>query len=264
MTKLNDYHTKHIERIGEININHQGCEMKIIEYNNSNNIVVEFQDKYRANIITNYHAFCCGSVNNPYFPTVFGVGYLGQGKYKGFIGHNEAKIEYKYWHSMMRRCYSKLYIEKTPSYKTCYVCDEWHNFQNFAKWFDENYYEVDDCYKMNLDKDIIQNGNRIYCPEFCCFIPNNINMLFRPEDLKKKNNLPGAKRIKNSTKYEANICKNGRRVYIGTFDTEYEAYMAYVNEKEKYIKIIAEKYKNHIPHQIYSIMINYKITPIEQ
>ena len=40
------------------------------------------------------------------------------------------------------------------------VCEEWHNFQNFAKWFYENYYEISG-EKMRLDKDILIKGNKM-------------------------------------------------------------------------------------------------------
>lgn len=61
------------------------------------------------------------------------------------------------------RCYDVKYSKKHPTYKDCTVCEEWHNFQTFAKWFDENYYEIENTI-MDLDKDILKNGNKIYCP----------------------------------------------------------------------------------------------------
>ena len=44
---------------------------------------------------------------------------------------------YAIWYQMMRRCY----YEKTDAYyryggRGIYVCDEWHDFLNFAKWSD--------------------------------------------------------------------------------------------------------------------------------
>lgn len=54
---------------------------------------------------------------------------------------------------MLERCYSDKLYKRYPTYRVCSVTEEWYNFQNFAKWYDENYYEVDD-EKMELDKDI--------------------------------------------------------------------------------------------------------------
>ena len=42
---------------------------------------------------------------------------------------------------MIMRVYKKE-ENRNQYYKICRVCDEWHNYQNFAKWFEENYYEI--------------------------------------------------------------------------------------------------------------------------
>jgi hypothetical protein len=62
------------------------------------------------------------------------------------------------------------------------VCNEWHNFQNFAEWFCKNYCDAS-MDKWQLDKDIIVPGNRVYSPETCCFVPNAVNN--KPEYKKK-------------------------------------------------------------------------------
>ena len=49
-------------------------------------------------------------------------------------------------------------------------------FQNFAKWFDDNKYEVDG--RLHIDKDILYPNCKIYSPETCLLIPQRINMLF--------------------------------------------------------------------------------------
>ena len=61
-----------------------------------------------------------------------------------------------------------------PQYKECTVCQEWWNFCNFEKWYDEHYYEIEDEI-MDLDKDILFKGNKEYGPNTCCVIPHYIN-----------------------------------------------------------------------------------------
>lgn len=39
---------------------------------------------------------------------------------------------------------------------------------------DENWYEYDEM--LELDKDLLLEGNRIYSPDKCCFIPKEINI----------------------------------------------------------------------------------------
>lgn len=81
----------------------QGCIMKIVKYSSNKNIIVEFQDKYKAKIHTGYQAFVNGSVKNPYHPTVKGIGYLGEGENVRVNG--ELIESYKVWFSMLDRCY---------------------------------------------------------------------------------------------------------------------------------------------------------------
>ena len=80
---------------------------------------------------------------------------------------------------MLERCYSQKTQEKHTTYKECSVSEEWYNFQNFAEWMDKNYnYET--MQKWHLDKDILFKGNKIYSPERCAFVPQEINVLFLP------------------------------------------------------------------------------------
>jgi hypothetical protein len=51
-------------RIGEEAYNNDGCLMKIVEYNNTNDIIVEFQDEYKLRVHTGYNNFLKGKVKN--------------------------------------------------------------------------------------------------------------------------------------------------------------------------------------------------------
>ena len=66
-----------VQRLYEENYNKEGCLMKIIEYNNSNNIFIEFQDEYKTVVHGAYREFKNGKVRNPFFKSVLGVGHLG-------------------------------------------------------------------------------------------------------------------------------------------------------------------------------------------
>jgi len=160
---------------------------------------------------------------------------------------------------MFNRCYDLKFQEKEPTYKGCYVSDEWHNFQNFGGWYDENYYEVQD-EKMTLDKDILIKGNKIYSSEVCIFVPKRINSLF-VKIKATRGNLPIGVHFSDIRRKYISQCNigNGKRVTVGSFDTPEEAFYAYKEFKENYIKQIAEEYKNKIPFKLYSAMLNYEI-----
>ena len=68
-------------RIGERNLNSYGTEMVIIDYLNSVNVTVEFQDEYKYKTNTTYHSFKSGKVRNPFDRTVMEIGFLGIGDY---------------------------------------------------------------------------------------------------------------------------------------------------------------------------------------
>ena len=185
------------ERLGKIQYNNKGTLMKIVEYNNSRNVIVEFQDEYKIKVKTRYDCFLDGRVLNPYDKTVYDVGYIGVGKYNN---KDYPKI-YRTWSDMLKRCYDPYYINKHLTYIDAYVCDEWHNFQNFAKWYEENYYECNN-ERMNLDKDILIKGNKIYSPETCIFVTEKINKLFIKSDLTR-----GKYPLGVNEKYSGNILK---------------------------------------------------------
>lgn len=237
---------------GEKGISAKGDEMKIIKYFDERNVIVEFQDEFKYKTRTTYTLFKRGNVKNPYSKTVYGLGYLGEGDYKAVKGDNS---RYDTWRSMLRRCYGG----KDPAYKDCTVCDEWLNFQNFAKWFDENYYEVEG-EKMGLDKDILVKGNKIYSPETCIFVPYRINGMFVGCN-KKRRSLPiGVEYNKQADKFRVKCYnKDKKQITLGLFFDKYEAFFTYKNFKEKVIKEVADEYKDKIPKKLYDALYNYEV-----
>jgi len=243
-------------RIGEILKNNNGTEMKIIAYTNSHNIIVKFLDGHGIETKTSYLNFLRGQVRNPYDRTVFGIGYLGEGEYKTKINGRQTD-EYRCWKRMMQRCYDSNYHLQYPSYKDCSVCAEWHNFRSFARWYSQNFYQMKDKI-MCLDKDILNKGNKVYSPDNCIFVPNEINctIINRSRD---RGNFPVGV-IAHENRYVAQCSSfNGKQKYIGTYDTPKEAFYGYKCYKENVIREIADEYKLLIPDKLYNALINYKI-----
>ena len=58
--------------------------MKIIEYVNSDNVTIKFLDEHGFEKNTTYSNFKNGCIKNPYDKIIFGVGYLGEGKYSAY------------------------------------------------------------------------------------------------------------------------------------------------------------------------------------
>ena len=257
MTSLVNAKKQQIERVGETRYNCHGSKMTIIEYIDSQNIVVQFQNGYT--IKSTYSNFTKEQCKSLYDETVCDVGYIGEGVYETMKGTSQSP-EYIAWTSMLRRCYYKTAQNKRNTYVGCSVCEEWHNFQNFGRWYDENYYEIKE-EKMCLDKDILIKGNKVYSPENCIFVPNNINVLFTKSDAKRGVYPIGVYKRKRNNKFVAQ-CKNGiqkNQITLGEFDTVEKAFNTYKSYKEQIIKNIADKYKNQIPEKLYKAMYTYEV-----
>jgi hypothetical protein len=225
--------------------------MKIIEAHRSYDITIEFQDKYKLQVKTTIQNFKRGGVKNPYDITVAGVGYLGVGKYRVSKNckHNES---YREWMRILVRCYGEIHRSQYPSYAECTVCEEWKCYQNFARWYEENYYNIEEG-RIHLDKDILYKGNKEYSPDKCIFVPQRINMIFM-ERTNRKYNLPtGVSYSSNKQKY----CVSYGGVPQGTYSTLEEAVAIHTREKRKHIKNVADEYKYKIPERVYNALINW-------
>ena len=145
-------------------------DFRIVKYSNCTNIDIEFINTgYRVE--TDSSRVLNGSIKDLMSPIVFGVGFLGVGKYRNSIDYKTTK-EYNTWSSMLSRCYCPKVHKRYPTYAECTVSPEWLNFQVFAEWFSINYkngYE--------LDKDVKKEGNKHYSPETCLFLTPKENII---------------------------------------------------------------------------------------
>lgn len=173
---------------------------------------------------------------------------------------------YDAWKGMLRRCYSEGYQEKQPTYKECKVCEEWELFSNFKKWFDDNYYVVGEDSDMQLDKDILHKGNKLYSPENCIFTPKIINCIFTKTNVNRNDICIGVRYNKNklykyrsqSSYYDFEKHKK-KKINLGNYNDKIEAFNSYKKFKEKYIKEVADRYKDKIPIELYEALYNYKV-----
>ena len=91
------------------------------------------------------------------------------------------------YHHLMDRCYDSKTQERQPTYIGAEVCDLWkYDMYAFYDFMSENYYVVGDEI-IDLDKDILIPGNKLYSPDTCVFAPAKINRFFenRGEPIKK-------------------------------------------------------------------------------
>lgn len=147
----------------------------VLEYINTKNVLVRFLDTgYETNVHSSNAS--SGSVKDLMRPSVYGVGFIGDGLYSR-ASHGEF---HEKWRKMIQRCYD-INVHKThPTYKDCEVCEEWQDFQVFAKWIEPIYFTG-----CEVDKDINVRDNKIYHPDMCKLVTRTENIIDRNKRVAK-------------------------------------------------------------------------------
>lgn len=142
---------------------------------------------------------------------------------------------YLTWTGMLKRCYDPKYHAKNPTYTGCTVCDEWLVFSNFKKWMKKQGWRG-----MQLDKDILVDGNKIYSAKYCRFVSSGVNLLLTDRG-NARGGLPiGVYQSKGSSRFMARCRVLGTLTHIGTYDTPEEAHTAYLYSKAEAIRLTVE------------------------
>lgn len=207
-----------------------------------------------ADHINNHGCNLCAKINSR--TSTYGVGINDM---DGLI--KSRSIEHKYyklWQIMHCRCYDPKWHEKEPTYKNCSVCDEWKLLSNFISFCRENYVDG-----FELDKDILSiNGVKVYSPETCAFIPQEINKLLSSNKKNRGTYPMGVSYHKAAKLFTSQINKKGKRIHLGCYATPEEAFNVYKTERELYIKDIAKEYfdKGLITERVKNALYKYEIT----
>ena len=233
-------------------------ELIVLEYVKSYEVLVEFINTgYRT--ITSSQSILRGNVRDRSFPSVYGVGMIG----KELTSKDSKNTkEYIVWHNMLQRSYDPKYHKKYNSYTDCSVSENFKHYTYFKDWCNNQigFNSVDD--KGNffeLDKDLLIKGNKVYSEDNCVFLPSEINILLVSSKRSRGENVIGVYFNKDKGKYQTSLKVNGKLKYLGRFDTEYEAFLAYKQAKEARVKNIANKWKDQIDTRAYEALMKYQV-----
>jgi hypothetical protein len=140
---------------------------------------------------------------------------------------------YGTWINMLQRCYSAKFLEKYPTYKGCSVCPEWLYLSVFHAWMQahDGYWEG-----LELDKDILVVGNKVHSPQTCLFVSKAVNSLLLDSGAARGELAQGVTFYKQMGKFRADINIDGKRKYLGYFDSEDEAEETYLAAKSDNIR----------------------------
>ncbi len=185
---------------------------------------------------------------------VCGVG-VNDGKYPSRVRGKKLK-EYVLWHGVLRRCYDPKYQGRHPSYLGCSVSENFKSYSYFYEWaqqqigFDQENY--------HLDKDLILKGNKIYSEKTCLLLPQELNKLLTTSRVLRGNLPIGISDHKG--KFLVQCCSDSSDRYLGCFNTVEEAFNAYKQTKETYIKTQAEKWKALIDSRAFTALMTYEVS----
>ena len=241
--------------VGKVCKSKSSGDFKVLKYNDSKNVEIQFL-KTGFETVTQLGNIRNGNVKDPYSPSVYGIGVLGN---KHPITINGVLTrEYKLWTSMLVRCYSDNFKKRQPTYEGCEVSDKFKSYEYFYEWCNKQIGFNND--EWHLDKDLLVKGNKVYSEKTCVFLPNEINSLLTRREALRGKHLIGVYWRNTKKAFVAQVNKNkGKSEHLGYFKTELEAYNAYKVAKEAFVKEQANKWKGKIDLRAYEALMNYTV-----
>ncbi len=186
---------------------------------------------------------------------VYGVGindWVGAVKVEGKLIK-----EYDLWKSMLQRCFDEKYKQNQPTYEGVTCSKEWLSMTTF----------IEDVSKMKgyglsgweLDKDILQKGNKLYSKDTCCFVPLEVNILLIKRDNCRGEYPVGVCFHKATGKFGAYLSINGKKKFLGLFVSPDEAFQAYKLAKEARIKVVAQQWQHLLDERVFQALMAYEV-----
>ena len=257
MKYLNDVNYKGC--VGKVFKSKSSGDFKVLKYNDRANVEIQFL-KTGFEMVARLSHIRNGKVKDPYSPSVYGVGIVGT-KYPSRVNGVQTK-EHVLWSSMLERCYSDAFKKKRPTYEGCKVSDKFKNYEYFYEWCNKQIGFGNDGNgnPFQLDKDLLVKGNKVYSENTCVFIPSGINSLLIKCAASRGEHLIGVYWSKTANAFVARVSRNkGGSEHLGLFNTEIEAFNAYKEAKESFVKEQAEKWKGKIDERAYNALMKYEV-----
>ena len=143
---------------------------------------------------------------------------------------------YRAWVGMLKRCYSAKFQETHTTYKGCSVSEEWLTFSVFKSWMEKQDWEG-----MQLDKDLLLEGNKVYSAETCVFVSSSVNSFTTDCGASRGEYLIGVNRSEGVNKFRSQ-CRNPfnkKKEHLGLFLNELEAHQAWLERKLELAHLLA-------------------------
>lgn len=231
--------------IGSVFQNKYGNSFRIINYVNS---------KYQCTTLCGtYETFCevtsirKKTLKHPMDRSHCGVGFIGIGKHKPYIGNAKCR-SYGLWCGIIYRCYNPS-CKEYPYYggKGVTVSEDWQNYQNFAEWYFSNCQSSED--NLEVDKDLLSGD--CYSDKTCLLLPQKFNsfisMYFKKDLIGAYYPTDGKKR-----KNPWRAMLNGK--HKGSFKTKEDAEKFLSKIRKDYGNKFLEDNRLEISEEVYNIL----------
>lgn len=144
-----------------------------------------------------------------------------------------------------RQCYVNILRRCgiAKGYENTRVCEEWLNKAKFYDWFLANWPGEG----WEIDKDLLGDGS-IYSPEYCVFLPTEMNLKINSRSLNAKGY------SKDFNRYRVRVQIGNDLVTLGTFDSPETARKAYCAFKIEYLNTSLEKWIGIVPDSVLALI----------
>lgn len=186
---------------------------------------------------------------------IYGVAFNSKGVHRATHASRRTTA-YLVWCNILRRCYDSTFKRTHPTYRDCTVCEEWLDFQNFAEWYtNHDYYGLG----YDVDKDLLIQGNKLYSPETCSLVPQELNKLLTDRKAARGKYPQGVTLDKHSGRFMVRISIDGRNKNIGRFSSPEVAHKVYREAKESYVKVKAKHWRDHIAPEVFDALMAWTL-----
>lgn len=237
------------EYFGKIFPSNNFGDFKVTGYTGADAVTIEFLSTGYQTVVST-STIRKGSIKDRLAPSVYGIGVVGEDVRSDKEG--VAERPYTVWRGMLQRCYGETTQLKQPTYAGCTVEKSFLYYPTFKAWLiKQPYYD-----SLELDKDLLVKGNKVYSPDTCTMLPDEINSALASISQYGCCSLIRYSRRTNCYELDLTHIQQGLEELYNTYK---EAFSAYKVFKENQLQVLAEKWKNYISPEAYRALISYSI-----
>lgn len=176
-------------------------------------------------------------------------------------------VVYEVWSGMKQRCTDKRCKEKYPTYINAAASSEFKDFTKFHNWWYKQVgHSISD---IQLDKDLLIKGNKIYSSDTCLLIPNYVNNFLIQSNAIRGDCVIGVHKCgtykDGSVRYRAKVNDYdpvaGKTIqkHLGYFRSELKAFHAYKSAKEAIAKRYAAHLFGKVDERVINALLNFEV-----